>query len=184
MAILGVAISLSLGASALATQWTPHQPVADASASDAPQRIGAEIQGPRISWRDVAGRRIAREALRYRGVPYVWGGGSPSGFDCSGLTSYVYARFGTAMAHSSYTQRDAYPQVARSRLRPGDLVFFAGAGHVGIYIGDGRFVHARRGGFSVEVSSLGEGWYRTQYAGAVRPPIAHPRRTMSSPAST
>lgn len=115
--------------------------------------------------------KLVRTALRYRGVPYVWGGSTPAGFDCSGFTSYVYGRFGTKMAHSTYAQYGAYRRVARRDLRQGDLVFFAGVGHVGIYIGDGRFVHAPSSGKRVEVRRLSDSWYRTSYVGAVRPPI-------------
>lgn len=120
--------------------------------------------------------QLVREALRHRGTPYVWGGSTPSGFDCSGFTSYVYGRFGTSMAHSTYAQFEAYPRVARDDLKPGDIVFFAGVGHNGIYIGNGRFVHSPRTGKSVEVQRLNGSWYRTTYVGAVRPPI-RPRLT-------
>lgn len=121
-------------------------------------------------------QQVVAEALRYRGVPYVWGGSSPAGFDCSGFTSYVYARFGTPMAHSTYAQYAAYRHVARKNLRAGDLVFFSGVGHVGIYIGHGRFVHAPRTGKNVEVQRLSVSWYRQSYVGAVRPPV-HGKRT-------
>ena len=116
-------------------------------------------------------RQVVTEALRYRGVPYVWGGSTPAGFDCSGFTAYVYAKFGTQMAHSTYAQYDSYRHVTRTKLRPGDLVFFSGVGHVGIYIGHGRFVHSPRSGKSVEVQKLSSSWYRESYVGAVRPPL-------------
>ena len=109
-------------------------------------------------------------AARFTGTPYRWGGASPTGFDCSGLVRYVYARFGVPMAHYTGAQYVAFPKVARNKLRPGDLVFFAGRGHVGIYIGRGRFIHATHSGDHVRVSKLSEGWYRSGYAGAVRPP--------------
>lgn len=119
-------------------------------------------------------RQVVTEALRYRGTPYVWGGSTPAGFDCSGFTAYVYAKFGTQMAHSTYAQYDAYRHVARTDLRAGDLVFFAGVGHVGIYIGHGRFIHSPRTGKSVEVQRLNGSWYRQSYVGAVRPPLSAP----------
>jgi cell wall-associated NlpC family hydrolase len=75
------------------------------------------------------------------------------------------------MAHSTYAQYDSYRHVARTKLRPGDLVFFSGVGHVGIYIGHGRFVHSPRSGKSVEVQKLSSSWYRESYVGAVRPPL-------------
>lgn len=113
---------------------------------------------------------LIRYAARFTGTPYRWGGSSPAGFDCSGLVRYVYGRFGVHMAHYTGAQYAAFPKVARTRLRPGDLVFFAGRGHVGIYVGRGRFIHATHTGDHVRVSKLSEGWYRSGYAGAVRPP--------------
>ena len=113
---------------------------------------------------------LIRYAARFTGTPYRWGGSSPRGFDCSGLVSFVYARFGVRMAHYTGAQYAAFPKVPRNRLRPGDLVFFAGRGHVGIYVGRGRFIHATHSGDHVRVSKLSERWYRDGYAGAVRPP--------------
>jgi len=109
-------------------------------------------------------------AMRYLGVPYVWGGASPSGFDCSGLVMYVYAQVGVSLPHNTVAQWD-YPNdvsVPRSELQPGDLVFFAGLGHVGIYVGNGQFIHAPHTGDVVRIDSLGEGWYSSEYDGAKR----------------
>src|SRR5205085_409751 len=81
-------------------------------------------------------------AMRYLGVPYVWGGSTPRGFDCSGLVMYVFAQVGVSLPHSSYAQYGMGTPVSMGELQPGDLVFFAGASHVGIYIGGGQFIHA------------------------------------------
>jgi cell wall-associated NlpC family hydrolase len=106
-------------------------------------------------------------AMRYLGVPYVWGGASPSGFDCSGLVMYVFAQIGVSLPHSSYAQYGMGASVSMSQLQPGDLVFFAGASHVGIYIGGGQFIHAPHTGDVVKISSL-TGWYASTFAGGRR----------------
>lgn len=109
-------------------------------------------------------------AMGYLGTPYVWGGASPAGFDCSGFVMYVYAQVGVSLPHYTVAQWD-YPNavaVSRGDLEPGDLVFFDGLGHVGIYIGDGRFIHAPHTGDVVSIDSLDESWYAATYDGARR----------------
>lgn len=105
-------------------------------------------------------------ALNYLGVPYVWGGASPSGFDCSGLASYVYAQVGKSVPHYTRAIWAAFPQVATSDLQPGDLVFFFNLDHVGIYLGGDQFVQAPHTGDVVKVSQLST---YPGYVGAVRP---------------
>jgi peptidoglycan DL-endopeptidase CwlO len=106
-------------------------------------------------------------AARYLGVPYRWGGASPSGFDCSGLVMYVYAQLGISLPHYTVAQYHMGVAVSRSQLQPGDLVFFDGLGHVGIYIGQNQFIHAPHTGDVVKVSSI-TGWYAQTYVGARR----------------
>jgi cell wall-associated NlpC family hydrolase len=107
-------------------------------------------------------------AMSYLGVPYAWGGASPGGFDCSGLVMYAYSKVGVSLPHSSYAQYGVGVPVSKDQLQAGDLVFFDGLGHVGIYIGGGQFVHAPHTGDVVKVSSLGESWYASSYVGARR----------------
>ncbi|HWX08342.1 MAG TPA: NlpC/P60 family protein [Gaiellaceae bacterium] len=106
-------------------------------------------------------------AMRFLGVPYVWGGSSPSGFDCSGFVAYVYAQVGVSLPHYTGAQWGVGVPVARTDLQPGDLVFFDGLGHVGIYIGGGQFIHAPHTGTVVQIASL-DGWYTSNYVGARR----------------
>jgi cell wall-associated NlpC family hydrolase len=100
------------------------------------------------------GQRAVRIAARELGVPYRYGGSSPSGFDCSGLITYVYGKLGIRLPHNAAAQYSFGRAIDRSHLRPGDLVFFHGLGHVGLYIGRGRIIHAPRSGEHVEIQSL------------------------------
>jgi peptidoglycan DL-endopeptidase CwlO len=104
-------------------------------------------------------------ALGQIGDPYVWGASGPDGFDCSGLTQYAYAAAGISLPHSSKAQSTLGTPVSRSELLPGDIVYFySPVSHVGIYIGDGKMVHARTFGSPVAVTSVDQAGYR----GAVR----------------
>jgi cell wall-associated NlpC family hydrolase len=114
------------------------------------------------------GQRVARIALRYRGVPYRWGGTEPSGFDCSGFVQHVYAQVGLKLPRSAAQQYAHGMPVTREELRPGDLVFFDRLRHNGIYIGQGRIVHAGQTGKHVSVALLDEGWFRARWVGARR----------------
>ncbi|WP_246551536.1 NlpC/P60 family protein [Miltoncostaea oceani] len=109
----------------------------------------------------------ASVAMRYLGVPYKWGGASPStGFDCSGLASYAYAQIGKSVPHYTVAIWNAFPRVPADQLQVGDLVFYRGLGHMGIYIGGGQYVNAPQTGDVVKVSSMSS---RSDYVGAVRP---------------
>jgi cell wall-associated NlpC family hydrolase len=112
------------------------------------------------------GLRAVQIANRLTGIPYVWGGASPrSGFDCSGLVQYVYARVGVSLPHYTVSLYRRGRSVSRSSLRPGDLVFFSGLNHVGIYAGGGKYIHAPRRGTTVRWSSLSSS---SSYYGARR----------------
>jgi cell wall-associated NlpC family hydrolase len=108
------------------------------------------------------GDHVATYARHFLGVPYSWGGTTPrTGFDCSGLVRFVYRRFGIRLPHSSWGDLSFGHRISRRSLRPGDLVFFYGAGHVGIYVGHGRFIDAPHTGARVRISTMGaySGYY-------------------------
>jgi peptidoglycan DL-endopeptidase CwlO len=106
-------------------------------------------------------------AMQYLGTPYVWGGASPAGFDCSGFVMYVFRQVGVSLPHNAAAQYGYGMPVSFDQLEAGDLVFFNGLGHVGIYIGGGQFIHSPHTGDVVKISSL-SGWYSSTYVGARR----------------
>jgi cell wall-associated NlpC family hydrolase len=137
------------------------------------QRKALHIRVDSQSWLDTAalqpapiGPRAVAYAKRFLGVPYRWGGSGPHGFDCSGLVRYVYKRFGVDLPHSSYADFSLGRRVGRWALKPGDLVFFSGLGHVGLYVGHGRFIHAPHTGTRVQISKLRD--WSGSYDGARR----------------
>jgi len=123
------------------------------------------------SARQSIGGRIASTGVAYRGVPYVWGGASPRGFDCSGFVMYVYGKNGVQLPRTADVQFAAGRRVVGSDVRPGDVLFFQtyerGASHCGIYLGQGQFVHASSSQ-GVMVSRVTEQYWRLRYLGARR----------------
>jgi cell wall-associated NlpC family hydrolase len=113
------------------------------------------------------GGDVVSIAMQYLGVPYVWGGESPGGFDCSGLVVFAYAQIGISLPHYTGALWNVGTPVSADQLEPGDLVFFYGLGHVGIYIGGGQFVHAPHTGDVVKISTL-DGSYSSSFDGARR----------------
>ncbi len=118
------------------------------------------------------GTRAARIALDQVGVPYRYGGSGPAGFDCSGLVHYAYLNAGKRVPRTSRQLWNGTAAVARHELRPGDVLFFEIEGkmqHVGLYLGEGRFVHAPSTGRTVSVASLASAFYEKAYLRAGRP---------------
>src|SRR2546427_9056606 len=148
----------------------PQLPAAQASMAGVPTFVTAGILPPT----DTLGGQAVALAYRYLGIPYVWGGESPLGFDCSGLTMYVYGQLGIKLGHYTGFQYYEGLRVPRDDLQPGDLVFFhansAGVPqHGGMYVGNGSFIHTPQTGDVVKISSLFETRYALAYVGAVRP---------------
>jgi cell wall-associated NlpC family hydrolase len=102
-------------------------------------------------------------------LPYLWGGTGPSAYDCSGLTQAAWAAAGVSIPRDTYSQWGTLPHINKSELQPGDLVFFEGLGHVGIYVGNGMMIDAPATGQVVTLHALDESWYAASYVGAARP---------------
>ena len=100
-----------------------------------------------------SGGSVVDIAMRYTGVPYVWAGSTPAGFDCSGFTSYVYRQVGINLPHSSFAQSGYGRAVSRADARPGDLMFW-GSGHVGIYVGGNQMIDSSHPGTTIRVRSI------------------------------
>jgi len=119
-----------------------------------------------------SGEAIVADAQKYMGVPYVWGGVTPDGWDCSGFTQYVMKEMGIDLPRSAAEQFAIGTPVDKDALQPGDLIFFTtykpGASHVGFYMGDGKFIHASSVAKQVTISPLDGAYYVAHYIGARR----------------
>lgn len=134
---------------------------------------GCGILFPQFSRTNNVGASAAKSAKQYLGAPYVYGGKTPRGFDCSGLTLFVYKKYGVNIPRTSYSQAKSGKSIRKRNLKPGDLVFFKTSGgsrvsHVGIYIGKDKFIHAPGTGRKVTVATLTNPYFKRTYSGARR----------------
>ncbi len=140
-------------------------PPGPSSSTDVGTALGGGGSAPPASGKGSAAVAVA---MRYIGTPYVWGGSSPSGFDCSGLVMYSYSQVGVSLPRTTYSMWNAGPHVSRGELQVGDLVFFSGLGHMGMYAGGGSYIHSPRRGDVVKISSMSDRYANGNYMGAVR----------------
>jgi cell wall-associated NlpC family hydrolase len=170
--LLALALAAAVASAALAVGAAAHPSAAQTGAAplaldvpDVPTRPLAPPPEPAPT----PGQRAVRVALRAVGIAYRWGGESPtSGFDCSGLVRWAYRHVGIDLPHSSYALYGEGRPVPRRSLDAGDLLFFEGLGHVGLYVGRGRMVHAPQTGRTVEVVRLAATNYGSRLIGARR----------------
>ncbi|MGN0999174.1 MAG: NlpC/P60 family protein [Faecousia sp.] len=133
---------------------------------------GVPVSPSALNGTSATAQKIIATARQYLGVPYLWGGASPSGFDCSGFVQYVFGIHGITLPRTSQQQWTVGTSVSKGSLIPGDLVFFAdtyaaGISHLGIYIGDGQFIHSSSSK-GVVISSLNSSYWASHYYGAKR----------------
>ena len=127
--------------------------------------VGGEAPAP--------GAQVVDLATQYVGARYVFGGASPSGFDCTGFVTWVYGQFGVSLPHNEAGQLNSGPRVGPEDLQPGDVVVFAntyraGLSHTGIFVGDGKFVHAANERTGVVISNLWDSYWGPRFVGASR----------------
>ena len=152
--LAAVLVVVGVVATASGCAWGPRHPSDDSPAPASPAAVQAI---------DLATGLI--------GAPYRWGGATPDGFDCSGLVYYTFGKAGLSVPRTSQAQYHAARPVPIAQAAPGDLVFFGRRGrisHVGIYLGDERFVHAPETGRTVTIARLSDGYYRERFAGVGR----------------
>lgn len=134
--------------------------------------LGAAISPKATETSGTKGAEIVKNAQKYMGVPYVWGGDTPAGWDCSGFTQYVMRESGITIPRTAAEQFEKGAAVNKTDLKVGDMVFFTtykpGASHVGFYMGDGKFIHASSAAKQVTINSLSETYYAEHYIGARR----------------
>ncbi len=131
------------------------------------------VAAPAFAATDEPGIEIADLAQEYVGSRYVWGSSGPTAFDCTGFVQFIYGQFGVSLPHNEAGQLASGTHVSADELAPGDVLVFAntyrrGLSHVGIYVGDGRFVHAVDEAHGVMVSNLWDGYWSPRLVGATR----------------
>ena len=140
--------------------------------SQTPSFILEQPQNQFRSYNNSMSQNIINYAKQFEGVPYVWGGSSPSGFDCSGFVQYVFAQHGINLPRTADYQANVGQYIDKSQLQPGDLVFFAGdhvnVSHVGIYIGNGQMIHASSGKHQIDYDDLNRPYRVDHYHSARR----------------
>ena len=148
-----------------------YEPYIDLNGMERPSSVGTESSIYGISTRDTRGQQIATSALSYVGCAYLYGGTTPDGFDCSGFVQYVYSVNGISINRTANAQlADGY-EVSYEAMQPGDLIYFGSDGtvtHVGLYVGDGNFVHAQNTETGVVVTNLSESYYANRFMYALR----------------
>lgn len=145
---------------------------ADYISTSNPFKVSAASYGSSASGSS-AGQRVVKIAEQYLGIPYVYGGSTPAGFDCSGFTSYVFKQLGYNLNRVSADQINNGVPVSKAELQPGDLILFKRQGasrihHVGIYVGDGMMIHSPQTGDVVKYASIVSGYYNNCYYAARR----------------
>lgn len=154
----------------LVTKGEPPAVTEDVSSRSASSRA-AQIETAPVTPAAPASANAASAATiaqNYVGCSYVYGGSSPEGFDCSGFTSYCYAQAGISLGRTTYAQANQGTAVSRSELQAGDLIVFKGTNHVGIYVGNGQFIHASNPSIGVVYDSINYGYWANQYQSARR----------------
>lgn len=160
-----VAAALALAPATASTPGLPYG--APAVSAEAKQRLDGRTPPSTPRGADVADR-AATLALRMVGTPYRWGGESPGGFDCSGLVRWAYGQVGVDLPHNTHALYGLGSDVSRTELQTGDLLFFSGLGHMGVYLGGGKMVHSPHSGKSVEMVDLARTNYGARLVGARR----------------
>lgn len=154
----------------LVTKGEPPAVTEDVSSRSASSRSAQAEVAPSVPAAPASAGAVSAASIaqNYVGCSYVYGGASPDGFDCSGFTSYCYAQAGISLGRTTYAQASQGTAVSKSELQAGDLIVFRGTNHVGIYVGNGQFIHASNPNTGVVYDSINYGYWANQYQSARR----------------